>query len=280
MKRKNAMALTVVFAFILFSNCQTVETVLREPAVSLASVELANITFDGLQFLSKVRVENPNGFEIPFPEVGWGLFINDNSFADGVVRNNQRIRARGATLVEIPVNLGYLEVFNTFASLIGRNQSDYKIALAVNIPLPVLGNRVWNFEHEGVFPLLQAPRLSMPSLRVDRMDLTSADIVVSLNVDNPNAFPLPPPRISYDLLVNRASFIQNQTEAAAPLAASSSTPVSFRTTIDYASVLRGFVGSLTAGEVPIQFNLSFDFAIPFFSGQDLQIPGTLPLPRF
>ena len=274
------MALLMIFAVILFSNCQTVETVLREPAVSLASVELANISFNGLQLLSKVRVENPNGFEIPFPEVGWDLFINDNSFADGVIRNNQRIRARGATLVEIPVNLGYLEVFNTFASLVGRNQSDYKIALAVNIPLPVLGNRVWNFEHEGVFPLLQAPRLSMPSLRIDRMDLSGAEIVVSVNVDNPNVFALPPPRISYDLLVNRASFVQNQMEAAAPLAASSSTPVSFRTTIDYASVLRGFVGSLTAGEVPIQFNLDFDFAIPFFSGQSLQIPGTLPLPRF
>jgi len=252
--------------------------VFSEPLVSLYSVEIASISFVGTQLLCRLQVENPNAFDIPFPEVGWEFFINTNSFISGVVSNNQRIRARNSTFVEIPVNLDYLEIFNTFTSFKGRKDVDYKIALAVKFAIPVLGDKYWHIEHEDAVPLPQAPVISMPSMRVERADLTGVQVVASVNVENPNIFPLPPPKIAYDYLVNRNSFI-NSTIDSGPLAASSVTPIVYRLDISYADLFRNFSALQLLGSVPSLFNMEFDFGVPAFAGEivNLQIPGTLPM---
>jgi len=252
--------------------------VFSEPLVSLYSVEIAGISFIGTQLLCRIQVDNPNAFDIPFPEVGWEFFINTNSFISGVIRNNQRIRARNSTYVEVPVNLDYLEIFNTFTSFKGRKDVDYRIALAVKFAIPVLGDKYWHIEHEDVVPLPQAPVISMPAMRVDRADLSGVHIVASVNVENPNIFPLPPPNIAYDFLVNRNSFISSTIESG-PLAASSVTPIVYRLDVNYADLFRNFSALQLLGSAQSLFNMEFDFGIPAFAGEivSLQIPGTLPL---
>lgn len=276
---KLAAAGAVFCAVLSLTTCQTLSSALREPVVSLQSVEFAGINFKGVDLLCKVRVQNPNVFDIPFPEVGWELFINTNSFIKGVVKNDQRIKAQNTVLVNVPVNLDFLEVIRTFGSLKGRSSADYRIALAAKFNLPVLGDKVWNFAHGGVLPMPQAPKLSAPSMRVERADLTKVEILASLNVENPNAFELPPPSLAYDYLVNRNSFLKGTVTTPGPLAASSVTPVAFRLTVTYADLFRSFSSLSSLREIPSMLNMTCNFAMPVFSGEtfSLQIPGTLPL---
>jgi LEA14-like dessication related protein len=274
---KTAIILCII---LLFTTCQTAASSLKEPNVSLYSVALTGINFTGAQMLCKVQVENPNAFEIPLPEVNWELFVNTNSFVSGVVKNSQNVKARDSTFIDIPINLDYLDIFNTFISMKGRSESDYKIALAVKIPVPILGELAWNFEHEGNFPLLQAPRLAAPSMRLDRIDLSSVDFLVSINIENPNPFELPAPKFIYDYLVNRNSFMSSTIESSNPLAASSVTPFVFRLSVNYADLFRNFQSlSSSSGSVTSLLDLSCDFGVPALSEDNfsMQIPGSLPL---
>lgn len=278
---KKFFSVLAVFCIIFtFTTCQTAKAIFQQPVVSLHSVELAGINFTGAQLLCRLQVENPNGFEIPFPEVGWELFINTNSFVSGIVKNNQRISARNTTLVDVPVNLQFLEILNTFTSFKGRKDIDYKVALAVKFPIPVLGDLVWNLAPEGVIPLPQIPKLSMPSITVGKADLSMVEMVVSVNVENPNAFQLPPPKVGFDYKVNNTSILRNTHENKASLAPSSVTPVAFALGIYYADLLRIFPGLLTSNNVPSVLDLSFDFGVPAFGGDNfnLQIPGSIPMP--
>ena len=273
------MAPAALCVILLLTTCQTLMSGIREPVVSLHSVDLAGINFTETELLCMVRVENPNAFDIPFPEIGWELYINSNFFVSGVVRNNQNIRARDSTLIEIPVNLNYLDIINTFTSLKGRRETDYKIALTANFSIPVIRDMVWHFENEGSFPLPQVPRLSSPSMRIDRADLTGVQILVSVNIENPNVFILPTPKIAFDFSVNRNSFLNSAMEARGPLAASSVTPLSFRFSVRPADLIRRFPNIQNLREVPTMLSLTIDYAIPAFGGEtfNVQIPGTLPL---
>ena len=281
MNKKIAIAMTALIIIFCFTTCQSLSSVVREPHVSLHSVEMMAIDFNGADLLCKIQVENPNAIAIPFPEVGWELFLNANSFISGVIRNDQRISARGSTIVNVPVRLNYVDVFKTFQSFLGNSQATYKIALAPKIVIPVIGEKVWHFEHGGEFPLLQFPKLSMPSMKIDSMDLTKAEVLVTLNMENPNVFSLPPVKIAYDYQVNRNSFIKSSMETEGPLAASSVTPVSIRFPVNYADLYRSFQSLLTSSEVPSSFTMTADFGIPAFNDAfNLEIPGTLPLIRF
>jgi LEA14-like dessication related protein len=273
---KLSAVLCVIF---IFTTCQTVSTVLQEPVISLHSVELAKVNFKDAQILCKVQIQNPNIFEIPLPEIGWEIFLNANSFISGVVKNNQRISARNSSIVEIPVSFEYLDVFRTFSSLIGTKSIEYKIPLALKFSIPVLGDKIWRLEPQGVLPLPQAPKLSAPSIRIVKTDLTMVELAVSVNVENPNAFILPAPKIAFNYLINNTSILRNSFENRSQLAASSVTPVVFGLAVYYTDVFRILPNLVTANSASTLLDMSVDFGIPVFSGQpfNLQIPGTIPL---
>ena len=280
MKKTIILTIMVLCILLCLAACQTLMSAVDEPEVSIHSVELAGITFNGAQLLCKVQIENPNGFDIPFPEIGWELFINTNSLIKGTIKNNQRLRAKNTTIVEVPVSVDYLEAFSAVSSLKGQNAANYKVALALKFPIPIIRDKVWQLEHEGTIPLPQIPRLSTPSLRFERADLTSTTVVFTVNVQNPNSFELPPPKINFDFQVNRTSVLNSSTSAASALMPNSTTPVSVRFTVNQADLVRVLAANLlTASSISCSLSTSFDFGIPAFGSEpvSLQVPGTLPL---
>jgi len=284
---KNLLILTAaVIAIFSLSACQTMATaaasaVLQEPVVSLHSVELVNFNFEGAQLLCKVQVQNPNHFNIPFPETDWSLFINNNSFISGTVRDHHHLRSNDTALVEIPVNLGYLDLINTFRSLAGSRQIGYKVALEVKFNIPALGDKVWNFEHEGALPMPQVPTVSRPVMRMENANTTRAVLSVTFNVQNPNPFPIPTPKLTYDFLLNRNSFIRGEIENNNLLAASATSPVTFQLIVNYADLFRSFSAMRNLFEVPTLLIVTCDLGSPIFGVEPMrfEISGTLPVLR-
>jgi len=206
------------------------------------------------------------------------LFLNANHFLSGTIRNNNRIGARRDTIIEIPVNIDYLGIFNSFMSLKGSSQVGFRTAFALKFNLPVLGEKIFRLEHNGSLPLPQVPQITAPSMRVDKVDILGAEIVVSLNINNPNVFSMPSPIISYNYMINRNTFISGRVDDR-PLAASSNTPVVFRMIVNYADLFRTFASLVTAREVASTLSLNCDFNIPVFrtDALNLELAGTLPL---
>ena len=251
------------------------------PLVSLDSSEIIDISYNGLELLYKVRIENPNSFEIPFPEIGWRFFLDGSSFIGGVIENNQNIKAGETAIAEVPVSLDYLEVFDSFESLWGRSQAEYKIEMAVDfpIPIPVIENWTCTLEHEWDIPLLQAPKLISPIMEVVNVGTAAVELYVSVNAENPNVFELPTPRLIFDYKVYGTSILRHRLNSRGPIAASSDMPIVFGMLIYYADLFRILPAVRNDSEVPGQLDLSIEFPVPAFNGEsfDIRIPGTLPL---
>jgi LEA14-like dessication related protein len=270
----------VVCASFSLTTCQTLSSIFQDPILSLQSVEIAKIGFTGADLLCKVKVENPNPIDIPFPEIGWEFFINTNSFIAGTLKSDQSLKSRKSTVIDVVVSFNYLEVFNTFKSLKGTKQADYKVALAAKIPLPIMGDKIFNFEHSGTFPVLQMPKLSMPAMKFDKLDFTKAELVFEVNIENPNSFDIPSPKMAYEYLVNKNSFIHSSIDSAAPLAAAAITAVPIRITVNYAELFQKFAALKSLGEAPGLLSLKSDFSIPAFADESSVLSetgGSLPL---
>jgi LEA14-like dessication related protein len=276
---KSIKLLAVLCVVFIFTTCETVQTVLQEPVISLHSLELAKVNFTDAQILCKVQIDNPNVFDIPFPEIGWEIFLNANAFINGVVKNDQKIKGRNSTLVDIPVSFEYLYVFRTFASLLGSKSIEYKIPLALKFSIPILGYKIWRLEPQGVLPLPQVPKLNTPTVRIASSNLSMVELVVSMNVENPNTFSLPPPKIAFNYMVNNTSILRNSFENRTQLAASSVTPVMFGLAVHFTDVFRIIPSLINSSSASTLLDMSVDFGVPAFSSQkfNLQVPGSLPL---
>jgi LEA14-like dessication related protein len=269
----------VIMLSVAGSSCRTLNVALREPVVSLHSVDVTDVSMTGVELLCKVDVENPNSLDIPFPEIDWELFINTNSFISGIVENKKSIKARSVTVVDVPVRLSYVELLNTVKSLKGRQEADYQIVLGARFLLPVLGERIWNFEHAGKIPLVQMIAFRNPSFTVEGLDFTGADILCSVDIYNPNVFPIPFPDINYIYAVRSNNFVTSTVEHPGPLAAEALTPVLIRLRVVYSDLYRNFSALRSVGEVPCLLSLNSRLVLPGHENEpfSLEIPGNLPL---
>jgi len=265
----------VIITALSLTTCSTLSSMLqgKEPKVSFHSVELANINITGLNLISKVKIENPNSIEIPFPETDWNLILNNNSFLKGTVKKDQKIKARDSVIIDIPVNLNFMNILNTFTSFKGRKNIGYKVALGVKIPIPLLGDKTFNLERDGELPLPQMPKLNSPSIKLGTINTSGAEVIIGLNFENPNSFTVPAPKISYDYIINRNSFIKG-TINDKPLAASATTPVELKLQVSFADLFRSFASLLTSSSVSSTFSYNCDFGIPFLDGNIIK--GDLP----
>ena len=246
--KRAAAAVIVLLAMLGLTTCETLRAAVQEPAVSFNSARLAKITFTGTELLCKVEVKNPNAISIPFPEVGWEFFINDHSFVKGTIRNDQqRINARSTTLVDVPVSFEYLEVFNTFVSLKDSDQADYKIALSLKFPIPVIGDKTWNFEHKGVFPILKLPTISFKGITAKNMSLASIDFDVIWEVENPNIFAMNIKDLSSNFSVNGSSLISGRVPNAPQIAAKGKTEIPLAFSISGLSIITSVASVITGG---------------------------------
>ena len=252
--RKKILTKIGLMAVIVFSlagtTCETLGAVFSEPLLSLQSVELTSISFTGATFLCKVNVENPNPVAIPFPELDWEFFVNTNSFVKGVIkdeRNDQRLRARGTTVVEVPVSITYLEVFNTFTSLRGSDEAGYRIALAVKFTLPILGDKVWNFAHEGTFPIVHLPSISFAGIRVKNQSLTNIEFEVAWEIENNNNFAMSVNELSYNFTVNNAQWSRGGVPGSPQIGAKGKTQIPLTFSINTLSMVTEIISIIARG---------------------------------
>ena len=142
----------ILLALVLVS-CQSLGSLIEDPRVSFNSVDIAGIGLSGVNLIAHVDVENPNSFSIPMPKVDWELFINNTSFIDGVVENNQIIGGKEKVTMSIPINVGAENLFRTFSSLIGTRETSYNIVMGLRFPIPLLEYKVFERNYSGVLPL-------------------------------------------------------------------------------------------------------------------------------
>jgi LEA14-like dessication related protein len=234
---------------------------------------------EGLRLLCRLNVENPNSVPLPFPEIGWELFINSGSFLSGLAEAGEPLKAGGLTVLELPLYLGYGEILDTFKFLKGRESLDYHIDLETRFLLPVLGERIRRFEYQGKIPLLRMITFRNPSLRIEKLDFEGAGLVCSLDIGNPNPFPLPFPAIGYSYTVRNSSFITGTAEFPGSLAAEGSSLAEIRLRVPYSGLYQDFPALRTAGEAAGLLSLDSLVSLPGFGEERFRadLPGSLPL---
>jgi LEA14-like dessication related protein len=155
--KKSIMFPFALLVFLAFISCQSFNSIIKDPKASFKSVDIAGVNLRGVDLIARVNIENPNGFSIPMPDIDWELFINKNSFTQGLVKNdNKTIAKNGITTIDVPISVNYEKLYGTFTSLLnklGQKETTYDLAMKLNFAIPVIENIVYRLDYTGVLPL-------------------------------------------------------------------------------------------------------------------------------
>lgn len=72
----------------------------------------------------------------------------------------------------------------------------------MTIELPAAGSLRLPFKTQGEIPIPQLPRFSLAGVEQQRLSLSGAELLISMEFDNPNAFDLLVNRLNYSLALN------------------------------------------------------------------------------
>jgi LEA14-like dessication related protein len=99
---------------------------LEAPRLSLVSVSMTSADIFNQQFMVRLHVENPNDRDLPVKGIDYELFLEGDSFAEGVSNKSFVIPALGETEFELPVRTNFVSSLGRLVSrLQGRKQVRY-----------------------------------------------------------------------------------------------------------------------------------------------------------
>ena len=292
MKKQSALLTKIVivlvslFVMFSFTTCDFLFGNVKEPEVSLESVDLIGIDWNGVDLRCTVNVENPNSFVIPFPDTKW-VFYLDNKYLLSVdiekdkVDDSQTVKkqvgyeslvinAGESVPIKFDVNFNFLKIFQTLKDLKGKDKVDYKIELEIYIPLNALDTVIpIKIEIKDEIEMLKAPTLKPIKFDTPKIDLSGIKFATSFDFVNTNSFPLPAPTLNYSYKVSTNSSTSTPVNGGIPsteIAPNTTTAIPHSMEVSSVQVGSALFTSIFGGtKADHAFTYSCDFHIPALS---------------
>lgn len=242
--RVPALALWLVLAM---AGCESfnLSGMLRKPEVAVSGAEIEQLGFEEARVRFDVKLTNPNPVGVRLSGFDYRLTLDSAEFLSGSVDQAVSIAARGTSTVPVPVSFRYQDLFAAAARLADAAETPYEMSVGFSFDLPVLGRVRIPASFKGVIPVIRAPSVSVAGLKLERLTLGAASLVLSLDVRNPNGFSLALQGLDYRFEVGGRQWVQGAAARAAAIAAHGAGRIEVQIQLDLAAAGRTVAELLT-----------------------------------
>ncbi|NOQ97403.1 MAG: hypothetical protein GQ561_04490 [Calditrichae bacterium] len=204
----------VIFQIILLLHCSTLKELasIQKPTVTLDHVQVTGLTFDDISLKFDIAIDNPNQLSVNLAGFDYDFLLNDQSFIQGQQSDELSIQAQSRSIVELPVDLVFKDIYKSYQNLKNLDSTDYQLKVGLLFDLPVLGQTKIPVSMKGRFPLIKIPTLAIESLHLTNLNLFSANLQLNIRLDNPNSMSLLLNKINYKFKVNGIEWISGLNE--------------------------------------------------------------------
>jgi LEA14-like dessication related protein len=235
---------------LIFGSCQTLQQLasIQQPTLSTDRVRLGNLSFEAVDLILNVKINNPNPIGVSLTGFDYDLQIAGSSLVKGDQKSRQTISAGGQSTLQIPVKLVFQDLYRAVQTLKNQDSAAYKIGCGLVFDLPILGSVRIPASQSGKLPMIRLPQIKISSLKIKKMSLTGADLELALGVSNPNAFTFGLKKLNYTLTVNGSSWASGALTDNSPVGKKSDTTIRIPISLDFLEVGQTVAQLLSGGK--------------------------------
>lgn len=214
---KGNIGFCCLLSVLLLNTCSGIRELaesvgVKHPTVQFAGAKITGLSFQDADFMFDIRIQNPNPVGIQLTGFDYDVLINGKSFVRGDQDEGLEIKAQGGHIVHIPVSLGFSNIYETFTDLKKEDSSTYEMNCGFSFNLPVLGPVRVPVGTKGDLPLIKLPSIDLEALKLNRLDLSGADLQLDIRINNPNSFSLLLEGLKYQLLIGGQPWASSEAE--------------------------------------------------------------------
>ena len=260
---------------LLLSGCASVveKTNVQEPSVSLANARIAGLSLDGVELVAILDIDNPNPFAIDLAGYDYSLTINNNKISGGQQRQGMKIGAKTKSQIEVPIKLNFSEIFKLVGGLSELDTIGYKVDATAYINVPVVGTRAISTSLGSTFPLPKRPDIGIKGIKINSFDFASADITLTLEVQNPNGFDIDLNQLDYRLTIGEEEWARAKFNRAAKLTAKGRDEIELPVKVNFFDIGGAIFKALKEArplDYRLQGDMQLDTSLPWL--KNLEIP--------
>lgn len=238
----------------------------KEPKVDFIGAKLFGLSFDAVDLLFDLKIENPNRIGVKLAGFDYDLMLDGSSFVKGNQDKGIEIPSAGEETIQLPVSLRFADIYRTFENLKDQGASNYQINCGFSFNVPVLGAVRIPVSKSGEFPLIKLPKLSFNALKLERLTLNGAEMKLGIKMNNPNVFSILLDKMQYDFKLNDLSIVSGNTDKGMQIKEKGDSIIEIPITVDF----------LKAGMTVYQI-INGSKSINYQLGGNLDLTTSLPL---
>lgn len=173
-----------------------------QPTGEVKGVKLSGLDLRGIDLLFDVEVDNPNPVAISLDGLDYDLKLLNRSFLKGQQSMGMSLAADGKSQVKLPVRMEFEHLLKHYSELSKRDDVPYQLDLGLGIDVPLLGRVRLPMSYQGRLPVPKLPDVRVSRIDVQRLSLQAIDLMLELEVENPNRFALMLQRLEYQFKLN------------------------------------------------------------------------------
>lgn len=233
-KKKFYQLIFIIMHLSFFFTCSTLQKFakIQRPAISVKSVRISDFSFQKLDLAFDIDIENPNDLSISLAGFDYDFWLNEASFVKGNQKSDLIIDGLKTSTLEIPLELQFHDIYQAYQAVKDQDSLRYKMLLGVNLNLPILGEIRIPVKHDGHVPMVKLPELRFQNLQIKKVGLTTSEILINLNLNNPNFFKFYLKNLSYDFKVAGHDWAVGKINRQYDIKAKSSTDIVIPITLD------------------------------------------------
>jgi LEA14-like dessication related protein len=278
MTHRYLLFLIIALPFWLLQGCSSLEQVDRamqgrKPTAQVEGVRLKGLDLQGVDLVFDVNIDNPNPFAIDLTGFDYDLQLFDRSFLKGEQTQGMSLAGKSDSSVEVPLRLTFRQLLNTYQQLKQTDLASYRLDLGLGFKMPVIGSMRLPINAEGDFPVPRIPDLKIKSLAIKQLSLEKADLLMQLEVDNPNSFSLLLQELNYHLKLNGVEIAKGLIDKPLDIKQSGSAVVTIPLSVDLLQAGIGLYSALLSRSgISYDLNGTLDAATQNAFIQRFQIP--------
>ncbi len=250
-------------------------------------MEIEDISFDKIDILFTISVENPYPMGLTLAGYDYDLLIEESSFISGRSSEELRVSSGDTSTISLPLSFTFKELREVLRKTEGKREAPYTLNVGLDIDVP-LASKDFRVEKssEGSLPVPNLPEVSLKELIITNFGRTIISLEYGIKVNNPNTFEIDLGELEYSLSVDNNRWVSGTTGRSYTLEPEESKVVHMPLELNYLEVGRTVVDLLMSGQelayrvdgsssVGIHFE---NFEIPDYSF-DIEKTGTAAIIR-
>jgi LEA14-like dessication related protein len=142
----------LILAFALLSGCSALAPKIETPRLMLVSASMVSGDIFSQTFRVRMHVENPNDRDLPIRAIDYQLYLEGDSFAEGVTDRSFVVPALGETEFDLTVRTNFVSSIGRLLSrLNGKKKVEYVLEGRVLTDLGIV--KKVPFRESGVIDL-------------------------------------------------------------------------------------------------------------------------------